>query len=341
MKKANLHLVLSLIFSAAPILTYAEGRFEVIDYCPSSWTISSGIAGLNITKEGKDIVGSYIDANGREHGLKIRDGKCRRFDYPGADETQLGAMNDRGDLVGRTTYLSDYVWPDGHRDADHYGAFLYRKGKFFPLPTSIPYPPKEGTTVVPFPESPIGTPEYTFTQPTGITSDGLVLAHHRFDGTEWGEYLIRNRVVTLLPLPGVDGLQFTFAAGINDKRTIVGYRFNRFGQADPQGGFIISKGNVETIAYPGTDGRRTVFSGINNKNEIVGYNGRLDCPSPETEPCRELNEGFLYRNGNFKTIMFPGSISTAPTAISDKGSVVVGTFVTAEGAVKGFIYYPS
>lgn len=319
--------IIALLCLFAPNLSHAEERYEVIDYCPSDWKLSAGTtiwgAGLNITKDAKKIVGTYVDTNGRQHGLIIQGKKCRTFDYPGVKDTQLGAANTRGELVGRTKYYSpsfgDFV----------NGAFLYRNGKFTTLPTYLnktrPYINRDPSWE---------QQEFAYTEPMGITSSGLILAHHRFVPDEYGEFLFKKGKPTLLPLPGTasdEGLVYSF--GINDKGVVVGFYRDYAPEPDNYGAFILKKGKLEVINYPGTDGSGTVFTGINNTNEIVGYNqtGQVGYSF--------IANGFLYRDGQFKTIMVPDSISTTPTAISDKG-VVVGTFLTAEGAVKGFVYYP-
>lgn len=308
-------------------LSYAEERYEVIDYCPSDWKISSGTTiwgpGLNITKDAKKIVGTYVDTNGRQHGLIIQGKKCLTFDYPGVKDTQLGGANTRGELVGRTRYYSpsfgDYV----------NGAFLYRNGKFTTLPTYL-------NKTRPYINSDPGweQQEFAYTEPTGITSSGLILAHHRFVPDEYGEFLFKKGKPTLLSLPATASDEgYVFSFGINDKGIVVGFYRDYRPEPDTHGAFILKKGQLATIKHPGTDGSGTVFTGINNKNEIVGYNqtGQVGYSF--------IANGFLYRDGQFKTIMVPDSISTTPTAISDKG-IIVGTFLTAEGAVKGFVYYP-
>lgn len=313
---------IAIILLSAVNLSYAEERYEVIDYCPSDWKISPWRPGLNLTKDAKKIVGTYTDTNGTEHGLIIEDTKCRTFDYPGAYGTQLGAANTRGELVGMVTYYSpsfgEYV-----REG-----FLYRNGTFVRLPAYLNKTPPYLN-----PDPSWEQQEFGYTQPTGITSKGVILAHQCFVPDEFGEFLFKKGRPILLDIPGTATDEgYVYSAGINDKGVVVGF----YADYVPEiyGGFILKKGKVTTIRYPGTDGSGTEFAGINNRNEIVGYNvtGRTG--------SYRIATGFLYRDGTFKTLMVPGSISTMPTAISDNGSVVVGTFVTADEEVKGFLYYP-
>lgn len=313
---------ISVALLSAASISYAEERFEVIDYCPSDWKIRSWRPGLNITKDAKRIVGTYTDTNKKAHGLIIENKKCVTFDYPDAEFTELGAANTRGELVGSYTSYS----PSSGEFMN--GAFLYRNGKFTALPTYLNRTPPYVNNNPNPPED-----EYRYTRPTGITSKGEILAHHAFMADEYGEFIFKKGKVTLLPIPGTasdDG--YVYAAGINDKGVVVG--FYRDYPREIYGGFILKKGKLRTVKYPGTDGSDTQFSGINNKGEIVGYNVTGRTPNYD-----DIATGFLYRDGKFKTLMVPGSISTTPTAISDNGSVVVGTFVTAEEEVKGFLYY--
>src|SRR5215471_6560158 len=102
---------------------------------------------------------------------------------------------------------------------------------------------------------------------------------------------------------------------INNSNVIVG----SYESPDSPHGFILSKGQVTTLDYPGAD--YTELTGINDNGDIVGFY------VPPVTPF-ELH-GFLLQSGNFTGIDFPGSTFTQPFAINSAGSIV-GTYVGAD-----------
>ncbi|MCZ7637295.1 MAG: hypothetical protein M5U12_15440 [Verrucomicrobia bacterium] len=93
-----------------------DGRIETIDV---PFGVPGTTSAMAISNQGT-IVGSYLGDDGRRHGFILRNGEYTVFDAPGAANTALSAINDRGDLAGYT-----YV------DWDHASvAFIaIRKGK--------------------------------------------------------------------------------------------------------------------------------------------------------------------------------------------------------------------
>ncbi|HZP62672.1 MAG TPA: hypothetical protein VFB28_04585 [Terriglobales bacterium] len=73
----------------------AQGTYSEIDFPGAFSTYAVGI-----DKAG-DVSGWFKENNGDIHGFLLRNGTYTRIDYPGtAEGTQLGAMNDLGQIVG-------------------------------------------------------------------------------------------------------------------------------------------------------------------------------------------------------------------------------------------------
>ena len=83
----------------------------------------------------------------------------------------------------------------------------------------------------------------------------------------------------------------TYAFGINDGGTVVGYYYG--------GGFVESGGSYVNLDYPGTN-IQTYPEGINKEGQIVGWYNDLS-----------NNHGFLFSNGSFTALNDP--LSTGNT----------------------------
>jgi hypothetical protein len=61
----------------------------------------AGTKAIGINNQGT-IVGRYVGADDNRHGFVLRNGVFTTFDVPGANNTILTAINERGDLTGYT-----------------------------------------------------------------------------------------------------------------------------------------------------------------------------------------------------------------------------------------------
>jgi probable HAF family extracellular repeat protein len=139
--------------------------------------------------------------------------------------------------------------------------------------------------------------------------------------------------------------------------------------------FLLDDGQFITIDPPGASGALTAATGINDREQIVGYyldaDGTLhgflrkkrgiftpiDHPDAPTEPgvgtvaldinnrgqivgayvdAEQTTHGFLLDDGIFTTIDPPGASFTEATGIDDRGQIV-GPYLDAEGTVHGFL----
>ena len=100
---------------------------------------------------------------------------------------------------------------------------------------------------------------------------------------------------------------------INNSNVIVG----SYESPDSPHGFILSKGQVTTLDYPGAD--YTELTGINDNGVIVGHfnTGGAD------------DHGFIDRNGAITTLNFPGEVGFGGTTLSD---------ISDNGQIIGFVW---
>jgi len=102
-----------------------------------------------------------------------------------------------------------------------------------------------------------------------------------------------------------------------------------------QQGYIYSSknGRITKISYPGANS--STAYGINNKGEIVGgFCTYIVCP---VDIFTLANHGYLYSNGTFVQLDFPGSQLTEAFAINDAG-VIVGDYQINSTSPHAFIY---
>ena len=70
------------------------GVITTIDPFGSTFTQALGVNNLG------EIVGFYVDANGKQHGYIDNSGVFTSFDPPGSASTTINGLNDKGDIVG-------------------------------------------------------------------------------------------------------------------------------------------------------------------------------------------------------------------------------------------------
>lgn len=120
---------------------------------------------------------------------------------------------------------------------------------------------------------------------------------------------------------------FTLATGIGPSGEIVGI----YGDASfNEHGFLLSQGNFTTIDVPGalvgvSGTLQTEANGINGAGDIVGdyfappgAPGAPQCLAALSPACRR---GFLYRNGQFSSVLVPGKKGSIPNSIAPDGTI--------------------
>lgn len=125
----------------------------------------------------------------------------------------------------------------------------------------------------------------------------------------------------------VPNATFTLATGISPSGEIVGI----YGDASfNEHGFLLSQGNFTTIDVPGalvgiSGTLQTEANGINGAGDIVGdyfvppgAPGAPQCLAALSPACRR---GFLYRNGQFSSVLVPGKKGSIPNSIAPDGTI--------------------
>jgi uncharacterized membrane protein len=90
-------LSLSVLLSTLVAAHAASYTFETIDVPGFRWTVAGGLNGAG------DIVGSYLDAEGGQHGFLDNGTSMVTFDVPGARYTVPHGINTQGVIVGQYT----------------------------------------------------------------------------------------------------------------------------------------------------------------------------------------------------------------------------------------------
>ena len=282
---------------------------SVESYAPPQWTFTridvpngSDTEALGINASGQ-IVGSYVDSNGRGHGFLLDNDTFTTIDPPGAVFTQAVGINGSGHIVG---HYQDSSF------ADH--GFLLDRGREEDRDTFIT----------------IDVPGAPATQALGINASGQIVGVYRdSSGTGHGFLLNRARKEedrhTFITID-VPGATRTEAFGINSRGQIVGL----YVAGSTFHGFLLDRGREEdrdtftTIDVPGATS--TEAFGINPAGHIVGF----------YDDSTGMGHGFLLAGGIFTTIDFPeATFSTSAVGINPAGEIV-GQYIATNGT-HGFV----
>ena len=104
------------------------------------------------------------------------------------------------------------------------------------------------------------------------------------------------------------GATFTRVFGVNEHNQAVGDDLVSSRPAGQQvQGFLFSNGVFTEISV---NGNRTLPRDINNLGQIVGWYRDFETG---------INHGFLYANGSYQALDYPGAVETFATGINDRG----------------------
>jgi len=214
------------------------------------------------------VTGSFFDTGFASHGFKWANGTGQLFDFPGAAQTALGAINDSGTAVG-TLFNSDgsslgftlgangqtaqFAAPGAFNT---FAAGINNRGDIVGVADGTGFK-KTGNTFSFF-----QFPGAINTFPTSINDAGVIVGTY-FDGDATHSFVSANGKFVNFDVPGADS---TDARGINDRGEIVGeVRQTAEGQGQ---GFTFINGNVTTFQFPGAT--FTEFSAVNAQGDRVG-----------------------------------------------------------------------
>jgi probable HAF family extracellular repeat protein len=155
-------------------------------------------------------------------------------------------------------------------------------------------------------------PGQTFTVPMGINDSGLIVGHagespvigFEYDGTVFAQ--LKDRSYSAV-----------FGDGINNAGEVVG----GFGTPYVTRGFQMRGGRYKSINFPGQY-TYAAATGINTANVIVGWTSSPD-------------QAYIYINGTFRTVDFPGASDTTVWGINDSNTFV-GSY-SSSNCICGFV----
>ncbi|MBV9849591.1 MAG: hypothetical protein JO250_07875 [Armatimonadetes bacterium] len=253
--------------------------------------------------------------------------------------TQLDAINDRGQVIGTTgtrAFLwergtctrirvpgpTDTVFPSAINDRGQVAGSYY--GRF---PGSRGFVLSAGAyTTVAFPRARDG-----WQGPTsllGIDSQGRCVGGYEDKrafrhGFVWG----RGAFTPIAP-PVAEGRD-VYALGINDAGQVVGCYYDVSARGH---GFVLGRGGYATLDYPDPD-TNTTARVITGSGRVLG---EVESIAPRHGPAAQ-GWGFLWWQGAFTRITFPGATRTVPTGVNDRGQVV-GWYSNGRGPRHGFLF---
>ena len=223
------------------------------------------------------------------------------IDYPGAPDTQVFGINDRGDAVG-----------NGFSDLGNF-PFVYdtKKGTF--------------TDVAPI-------AGFDSTAVLGISDSDVLVGSVTVDVPfrESGLIFYKDGSTTVFDHP--DAVAFTQARGVNNEGLVTGFRDDL---NVPGVGFIYDP-EIDTFTDLNPTSFFTIAQGINSQGEVVGSSNFTDA----NDPCPGLGNPFLRygwlraTDGTVTYFEVNGS-HTSARGISDEGSIVGFVIDLNDGKFKG------
>lgn len=138
------------------------------------------------------------------------------------------------------------------------------------------------------------------TSVSGINDSGEIIGSYSKAGAAQG-FIDNSGVFHPLNYPGAASTDPEF---VNDSGEIVGTYTDSAGNVHT---FLFSNGKFSTIPVSG------IITGFNNSGEIVGY---------QPEPIGLDSNGFVYLDGRYQIVDYPGSATTEITGVNNNGTIV-------------------
>ncbi len=222
-------------------------------------------------------------------------------DHPGAPDTQVFGINDRGDVVGSgNTNVATLPF-----------VFAAKKGTF----TDVAPMAGADTSVL------------------GINDPGIMV------GSVDNDAFIRDKNGNYAVFSHPDAVSFTQARAVNNKGLVTGFR-DHLNLGGTIYGFIHDpKSDTYTDIIPPGDHARSIAQGINSKGEVVGSAFFLDADDPcgDSGPFGFVRKGWhRAKDGTVTYFTVNGSPRTAARGINDSGTIVGFAPDPADGKTKGF-----
>jgi hypothetical protein len=267
--------------------------FEHLQYPGAVQTYAQGI------NSGGAVVGYYVNTSGLANGFVYEGGAYTGVDITDSSSTWAYGVNKSGEITGAF-----------HRTISSGAA-------------TVGFTQAVGGTLtqfaVPFARATVGQ---------AINSSGSVVGYAEFGLVSSATYtaIERSASGTIAAL-AVTGQPQTWATSINDVGIIAGYASTGTAYTDPVVGFTQFDSTTQTFEYPGA--LQTYFTGISNRNEIVGYYANSD----------GTQNGFILANDVFTAFSDPSGIATFPQGVNASG-VIVGYVSLSDTSTVGFVATP-
>jgi uncharacterized membrane protein len=227
------------------------------------------------------------------------------IDHPGAPDTQVFGINDRGDVVG-AGFAAPRLFP-----------FVYgtKKGVLTDVPPVAGY---DATSVL------------------GISDSGILVGSVRNDDPFWvrGLMLDRKGSATVFDYP--NAVSFTQARGINNMGLVTGYRDSVEEDVAREGFIYDPKTDTFTDIVPSYF---TIAQGINARGDVVGSAIFFSSGDPcaPSSPSETVRYGWLRTADGTVTYFDVNGGRTSARDITDSGTIVGFVTDTATGLTNGFV----
>ena len=251
----------------AKALSYAFTDIDV----PGSQSESTGEFGLALNNLGQ-VAGSYFDSMGNSNGFLYTDGKYATIDAPGATDTYVYGLNDLGQILGVSQYVStgkSYVFLDTHGTLTD----IADANTFFPLYSSLNDRDQVlgegafgyGVLNVHGVVTPINlSVGYSSASVNGFNNlDQFVGSASGRTGLD--AFIDTKGVFTQFDYPNAP---YTLGNGINDWGQVVGPYYDSAGNGY---GFLYTNGHFTTVQDPNAAMLGTDPLAINDLGQIVGW----------------------------------------------------------------------
>jgi uncharacterized membrane protein len=259
------------------LFIYSKGHFNLFNVNIPGATYWQA----NDFNDSGQVAGMWADGAGNYHGWLLSGANLTSVDFPGATNTTMWGIDKAGRVVG-----SHYESP-----TEMHG---YLGSPTAPLTyTSIDYPGAMATATY------------------DITNNGNIVGSYRTTGVRHALLITHGQFIPLAPTT-VLGTNRSVALKSNERGDVVG---NFDGDDGITHGFLLNKGVVTTLDFPGADA--TFPQGINDSRLVVGAWESLDSDGNIT-----AQHGFLWQNGTFYAMEYPGAGVTALTGCNAHGDIV-------------------
>ncbi|MBZ5494617.1 MAG: hypothetical protein LAO76_27135 [Acidobacteriia bacterium] len=173
--------------------------------------------------------------------------------------------------------------------------------------------------------STIDVPGARSTIPVAINNQGQIVGEYRSSDLGFHGFLFADGAfVTIDEGPGTGRFADSAAFAINNSGEIGGTFF------DPNTfrSYLLKNNSVTTIDVPGQGD--TTIEAINNRRDAVGIFNDINL----------AQHGFLFSQGTFRTVDFPGGNFTGAFGMNDLG-MIVGSYLTPDGNIHSFLATPA